>query len=106
MWLPAIKPLCDKDNTPMSLREILPDSGAADFVTAYACNSEYCDRCYNGDAGSFDLANERPKPDHRQTLCEADALPMFLEIVEADQAEIWRCPGCNCVTVRREQDAG
>ena len=91
----------------MSLREILiEDPGAGDFFTAYTCNSEYCDRCYNEGAGYFDFAGGKPSPDHRQMLCETDALPMFLELVDSYNAEVWRCPGCNGVALRREQDAG
>ncbi len=101
MDAPAINPLCDKDGVPMSRAEILiEEPGTAEILPAYVCDSKNCDRCYNEGTGYFDFVGGRPNLDHRQRLCETDALPMFLEIVSSDETEIWRCPGCTGIDVR------
>ena len=101
MSVPAtIYPLCDKDATSMSIRRVLIDDSDADLLTAYVCTKLYCDRCYNEGAGYFDFIGGRPHLDDGQILCEADAMPMFLEIALSDDCDLWRCPGCNGVAVR------
>lgn len=75
------------------------ESGAT-LSSAYVCTSEDCDRCYYKGPGYFDFIGGKTNLDDRQMLCETDALPMFLEAVLSSDAEIWRCPGCNGVTVR------
>ena len=97
---PAINPLCDKDGASMYLKQRLAEESAAAFSTAYVCTSEYCDRRYSEGAGYFDSFDGETNLDPRQTLCEVDAMPMFLEFVDSFHVEVWRCPGCNGVTVR------
>lgn len=107
MDLPAINPRCDKDGASMYLGQMFAEESGPAFSTAYVCTSKDCDRCYSEGAGYFYFIGERPNLDHRQTLCEADALPMFLEIILSEDTGLWRCPGCNGLTaVRREQNAG
>jgi len=97
----TLNPLCDKHGAHMSSREVLiEECGAADLLTAFVCTFQYCDRCYSEGTGYFDFIEGKTDLDSGQMLCETDAMPMFLEIISSDDAEIWRCPRCSRVTAR------
>lgn len=79
----------------MSLRNLPIESGSdVQIVDAYMCDKSGCNRCYNEAAGYFDFIAGRPQVAIRQTLCESDAHPMFLESVNFHGRGIWRCPEC------------
>ena len=92
---PAISPLCDKDRSSMSSKDLTiesPDQGHT--LSAHVCDSGGCSRCYNEAAGYFDLIGGKPHTGTRQILCESDAYAMYLESVNAED-ETWRCPECD-----------
>jgi hypothetical protein len=92
---PAINPLCDKDHGSMSPKELVIEApGEVNLINAYVCDLVRCGRCYNESAGYFDFIAGKLSPGSRQTLCQSDAQPMFLESVSSYNEEMWRCPWC------------
>lgn len=90
-----IQPFCDKHRSPMSLKQFASEvNGSIEFLNSYACDSGGCSRCYGEDEGYFDFIGGEIRLSDRQTLCEGDGCPMFLELGLFDGDDIWQCPCC------------
>lgn len=91
----TINPLCDKDLTAMSQRDLAIEStGAVEVLRAYVCDSDGCCRCYSEGSGYFDFIAGKLHSVEMQTLCERDGCGMFLEQASIQGDRIWRCPWC------------
>jgi hypothetical protein len=91
-----IQPLCDKDQAAMITRTLsIVSESDTQKLDAYACKLAGCNRCYSESTGYFDFFAGKADISDRQTLCESDACPMFLEVVGLDGGQVWRCPCCD-----------
>src|ERR1700683_1565164 len=88
------QPLCDKHRSAMTDRRTAAasENGTQTFEV-YACKTMGCKRCYHESMGYFDLLSGGTETSDRQTLCESDACPMFLELVTLNE-DVWACPLC------------
>ena len=93
----GIRPLCDKHKAPMVL-EGFADRGLA--FRAFACNEFSCTRRYNQANGYFDVVGGRILLEKTRRPCPDDETPMFLEMVNEDKTELWRCAQINCDQMR------
>jgi len=67
-------------------------------VKAYKCDERDCTRAYNSSQGYFDIVNDAiVLLEKEQQDCHSCELPMFLDAVNPDGTETWRCAqvGCN-----------
>src|SRR5215475_11872215 len=90
-----IQPLCDKDHTAMlaQIVRVATESGAVTFQ-AYGCDTLDCHRCYTESMGYFDFVASRTHISDRQTICDTDACPMYLESASPGEDHVWKRPCC------------
>ena len=90
---PGIEPKCTKHYTAMALAEF----GANGLtVKAYKCNNQDCTQVYNFPAGYFDIVNDHPVLQKDQQKCPTCGLPMYLDAVNTNLTETWRCAQTKC----------
>src|SRR5665213_2766890 len=91
----TLQPLCDRDQTDMSTRivRLVTETGMQIFE-AYGCEATACTRCYSESMGYFDFIAGTAYVSERQTLCDADACPMYLESAFPGEDHVWKCPCC------------
>src|SRR5579864_3173566 len=90
-----ILPLCDKDFSMMSRKEIkIVTESEIRLLDVFACGAHTCGRCYSENMGYFDFIDDKTEISDRQILCANDACPMFLELVGIEDDQVWRCPWC------------
>src|SRR6267378_3143668 len=89
----GIKPLCNQCGTPMKLYQFGEPTGL--MMKAYKCDS--CTRAFNSSQGYFDIVNDRfVRLESDREDCHSCELPMYLEAVNSDGSEIWRCAQVYC----------
>jgi hypothetical protein len=92
----AIAPLCDNDHRSIEPQNLTIDSAGDPLVLrAYVCKAVSCNRCYSESTGYFDFVTGKLYVSDRQTLCERDACPLFVNCVAPNGEEVWQCPCCN-----------
>jgi hypothetical protein len=93
---PGIKPRCTLHRTAMKLYQFGEPTGL--MMKAYKCDEGGCTRAYNSSQGYFDIVNDRVVLlAKEQQDCHSCELPMYLDVVNPDGTETWRCAqiGCN-----------
>jgi hypothetical protein len=65
-------------------------------MKGYKCEVAGCTRAYNSHFGYFDLVDDRGLWQKEQQRCPDDDQPMYLEAVNQDGTETWRCAGIGC----------
>ena len=65
--------------------------GSVSLNEAFACDATDCTRCYDVALGYFDLIGDKPLLQKQQQHCPDDDLPMYLDSVQTDSTENWRC---------------
>lgn len=93
---PGINPRCTRHHTTMKLYQFGEPTGL--MMKAYKCDEGGCTRAYNSSQGYFDIVNDSVVLlEKEQQDCHSCELPMYLDAVNPDGAETWRCAqiGCN-----------
>src|SRR5580765_3063532 len=91
-----VVPLCDRHLQPMRLGRCFAANISMTWLV-YKCLSPNCTRVYETSRGYYDIDDEVNVEDILVRSCPEDTLTMYLELVNDDGTQIWRCgqEGCN-----------
>jgi hypothetical protein len=90
----GIAPKCTRHHLGMTLRQFGEPTGL--MMKAYTCNANDCNQAYNSSRGYFDIVNDRVLLQKEQQDCHRCELPMYLDVVNSDGTETWRCAQNGC----------
>lgn len=90
----GIEPKCTRHGGPMNLAQFGEPTGLQ--IKAYKCDKGSCTRAYNSSMGYFDIVEDRCLLQKEQQRCGTCDLPMYLDSVNPDGTETWRCAQIGC----------